>query len=207
MSEDTVRRYASAVLGLAGAHVTLRPPQLRRKVVTVTGAAGQIGYAALFRIGAGALLGRGVPVTLRLLELPSAVRAAEGVVMELVDSAFELLAGIEIHDDPVRAFDGVDVALLIGGEAAQQGHGARRPAGRQRGDLRRRGPRAERGRVRRRPDRGRRQPGQHQRPGRVGPCARHPRRAVHRADAARPQPGGRRSWPPTRAYTSPTCPR
>ncbi|MDT5241721.1 MAG: malate dehydrogenase [Mycobacterium sp.] len=84
------------------------------KIVTVTGAAGQIGYAALFRIGAGALLGRGVPVTLRLLELPSAVRAAEGVVMELVDSAFDLLAGVEIHDDPVRAFDGVDVALLIG---------------------------------------------------------------------------------------------
>ena len=91
------------------------------KVVTVTGAAGQIGYAALFRIGAGALLGRGVPVTLRLLELPSAVRAAEGVVMELVDSAFELLAGIEIHDDPVRAFDGVDVALLIGGKPRSKG--------------------------------------------------------------------------------------
>ena len=91
------------------------------KVVTVTGAAGQIGYAALFRIGAGALLGRDVPVTLRLLELPSAVRAAEGVVMELVDSAFELLAGIEIHDDPVRAFDGVDVALLVGARPRTKG--------------------------------------------------------------------------------------
>ena len=93
----------------------------RPKVVTVTGAAGQIGYAALFRIGAGALLGRDVAVTLRLLELPSAVRAAEGVVMELVDSAFELLAGIEIHDDPVRAFDGVDVALLIGAKPRSKG--------------------------------------------------------------------------------------
>lgn len=93
----------------------------RPKVVTVTGAAGQIGYAALFRIGAGALLGRGVPVTLRLLELPSAVRAAEGVVMELQDSAFDLLAGVEIHDDPVRAFDGVDVALLVGAKPRSKG--------------------------------------------------------------------------------------
>ncbi|MFN6550815.1 malate dehydrogenase [Mycolicibacterium septicum] len=91
------------------------------KVVTVTGAAGQIGYAALFRIGAGALLGRDVPVKLRLLELPSAVRAAEGVVMELVDSAFDLLVDIEIHDDPVRAFDGVDVALLVGARPRSKG--------------------------------------------------------------------------------------
>ena len=87
----------------------------------MTGAAGQIGYAALFRIGAGALLGPDTPVVLRLLELPSAVRAAEGVVMELVDSAFELLAGVEIHDDPVRAFDGVDVALLIGAKPRSKG--------------------------------------------------------------------------------------
>lgn len=91
------------------------------KVVTVTGAAGQIGYAALFRIGAGALLGRDVPVKLRLLELPSAIRATEGVVMELVDSALDLLVDIEIHDDPVRAFDGVDVALLIGAKPRSKG--------------------------------------------------------------------------------------
>jgi malate dehydrogenase len=91
------------------------------KIVTVTGAAGQIGYAALFRIGSGALLGPDTPVVLRLLELPSAVRAAEGVVMELVDSAFELLAGVEIHDDPVRAFDGVDVALLVGAKPRSKG--------------------------------------------------------------------------------------
>jgi malate dehydrogenase len=98
--------------------VSVQPPP---KVVTVTGAAGQIGYAALFRIGAGALLGRDVPVSLRLLELPSAVRAAEGVVMELVDSAFELLCDVEIHDDPVRAFDGVDVALLVGARPRSKG--------------------------------------------------------------------------------------
>jgi malate dehydrogenase len=91
------------------------------RTVTVTGAAGQIGYAALFRIGSGALLGPDTPVVLRLLELPSAVRAAEGVVMELVDSAFELLAGVEIYDDPVRAFAGVDVALLIGARPRSKG--------------------------------------------------------------------------------------
>ncbi|WP_264002123.1 malate dehydrogenase [Mycolicibacterium sediminis] len=107
---------------MSSARPNLIPPSSTRpNVVTVTGAAGQIGYAALFRIGAGALLGRGVPVTLRLLELPSAVRAAEGVVMELVDSAFDLLADVEIHDDPVRAFDGVDVALLVGAKPRGKG--------------------------------------------------------------------------------------
>ncbi|QIV84362.1 malate dehydrogenase [Mycolicibacterium frederiksbergense] len=89
--------------------------------VVVTGAAGQIGYAALFRIAAGAMLGHDTPVRLRLLELPDAVRAAEGVVMELDDGAFPLLAGAEIHDDPVRAFDGVDVALLIGSRPRTKG--------------------------------------------------------------------------------------
>ncbi|MBI3213460.1 MAG: malate dehydrogenase [Mycobacterium sp.] len=91
------------------------------KIVTVTGAAGQIGYAALFRIAAGAMLGHDTPVTLRLLELPAAVRAAEGVVMELDDGAFPLLAGTEIYDNPVRAFDGVDVALLIGAKPRTKG--------------------------------------------------------------------------------------
>ena len=89
--------------------------------VVVTGAAGQIGYAALFRIAAGAMLGRHTPVRLRLLELPDAVRAAEGVVMELEDGAFPLLAEVEIHHDPVRAFDCVDVALLIGARPRTKG--------------------------------------------------------------------------------------
>lgn len=89
--------------------------------VAVTGAAGQIGYAALFRIAAGAMLGRDTPVNLRLVELPDAVRAAEGVVMELDDGAFPLLASTEIYDDPVRAFDGVDVALLIGARPRTKG--------------------------------------------------------------------------------------
>ena len=82
--------------------------------VAVTGAAGQIGYAVLFRIASGAMLGPDVPVALRLLEIPAAVKAAEGTAMELNDCAFPLLAGIEITDDPRVAFDGVNVALLVG---------------------------------------------------------------------------------------------
>jgi malate dehydrogenase len=82
--------------------------------VTVTGAAGQIGYALLFRIASGQLLGDDTPVRLRLLEIPDALKAAEGTAMELDDCAFPLLAGIDITDDPKRAFDGTNVALLVG---------------------------------------------------------------------------------------------
>src|SRR5690606_20992185 len=82
--------------------------------VTVTGAAGQIGYALLFRIASGQLLGSDIPVELRLLEIPQAVKAAEGTAMELDDCAFPLLRGIEITDDPNVAFDGANVALLVG---------------------------------------------------------------------------------------------
>ena len=82
--------------------------------VTVTGAAGQIGYALLFRIASGQLLGPDTPVHLNLLEIPQAVKAAEGTAMELDDCAFAPLAGIDIHDDPVKAFDGCNVALLVG---------------------------------------------------------------------------------------------
>ncbi|MGA3360977.1 MAG: malate dehydrogenase [Solirubrobacteraceae bacterium] len=82
--------------------------------VTVTGAAGQIGYAVLFRIASGAMLGPQTPVALRLLEIPAAVKAAEGTAMELDDCAFPLLAEIEITDDPNVAFDGVNIALLVG---------------------------------------------------------------------------------------------
>ncbi|MCL2090910.1 MAG: malate dehydrogenase [Micrococcales bacterium] len=83
-------------------------------VVTVTGAAGQIGYALLFRIASGQLLGPDQPVRLRLLEIPPALKAAEGVAMELADSAFGLLDGVDITDDATKAFDGVNVALLVG---------------------------------------------------------------------------------------------
>jgi malate dehydrogenase len=89
--------------------------------VTVTGAAGQIGYALLFRIAAGEMLGRDTPVHLHLLEIPDAVKAAEGTAMELDDCAFPLLAGIDIHDDPAPAFDGSNVALLVGARPRSKG--------------------------------------------------------------------------------------
>ncbi|MDQ1604265.1 MAG: malate dehydrogenase [Actinomycetota bacterium] len=95
--------------------------------VTVTGAAGQIGYALLFRVASGALLGPEVPVRLRLLEITAALKAAEGTAMELDDCAFPMLAGIDITDDATKAFDGVNVALLVGARP--------RGPGMERGDL------------------------------------------------------------------------
>src|SRR3954451_15258045 len=89
--------------------------------VAVTGAAGQIGYALLFRVASGQLLGPDTPVELRLLEIPDAVKAAEGTAMELVDCAFPLLSGIEITDDAKQAFDGTNVALLIGARPRTKG--------------------------------------------------------------------------------------
>ncbi|HEY3467798.1 MAG TPA: malate dehydrogenase [Amycolatopsis sp.] len=89
--------------------------------VTVTGAAGQIGYALLFRIASGQLLGQDVPVKLRLLEIPQAVKAAEGTAMELEDGAFPLLAGTDIFDDPKQAFEGTNVALLVGARPRSKG--------------------------------------------------------------------------------------
>ncbi len=82
--------------------------------ITVTGAAGQIGYAILFRIAAGEMLGDDTPVHFKLLEIPDAIKAAEGAAMELDDCAFPLLEGIDIHDEPKAAFDGCNIALLIG---------------------------------------------------------------------------------------------
>jgi malate dehydrogenase len=89
--------------------------------VTVTGAAGQIGYAILFRIASGQLLGPDEKVTLRLLEIPAAVKAAEGTALELFDCAFPLLADIEVTDDASVAFDGVNIALLIGARPRSKG--------------------------------------------------------------------------------------
>jgi malate dehydrogenase len=89
--------------------------------VAVTGAAGQIGYAILFRIASGQLLGPDTPVHLSLLEIPDAVKAAEGTAMELDDCAFPLLTGIDIHDDPNQAFDGVNIALLVGARPRSKG--------------------------------------------------------------------------------------
>jgi len=89
--------------------------------VAVTGAAGQIGYAILFRIASGQLLGPDTPVQLSLLEIPDAVKAAEGTAMELDDCAFPRLAGIDISDDPNQAFDGVNIALLVGARPRSKG--------------------------------------------------------------------------------------
>jgi malate dehydrogenase len=89
--------------------------------VTVTGAAGQIGYSLLFRIASGQLLGPDQPVDLRLLEIPQAMGALEGVAMELVDCAFPLLANLDLHDDANEGFDGVNIALLVGSRPRTKG--------------------------------------------------------------------------------------
>ena len=91
------------------------------KTVTVTGAAGQIGYALLFRIASGQLLGPDEQVDLRLLEIPQAVKAAEGTALELTDCAFPLLSSIEIYDDAAKAFDGVNIAMLVGARPRAKG--------------------------------------------------------------------------------------
>jgi malate dehydrogenase len=95
--------------------------------VAVTGAAGQIGYSLLFRLASGSLLGADRPVELRLLEITPALKALEGVVMELDDCAFPTLAGVEIGDDAEKIFDGVNLALLVGARP--------RGPGMERGDL------------------------------------------------------------------------
>src|SRR4051795_7389165 len=91
------------------------------KTVTVTGAAGAIGYAILFRIASGQLLGPDEKVRLRLLEIEPALKAAEGTAMELVDCAFPLLEAIDITSDPDEAFDGANVGLLIGARPRTKG--------------------------------------------------------------------------------------
>jgi len=82
--------------------------------VTITGAGGQIGYALLFRIAAGGMLGPDRRIRLKLLEIPQGVRAAEGAALELQDCAFPLLDGVDVTDDPAAAFDGTSIALLVG---------------------------------------------------------------------------------------------
>ncbi|KJQ53339.1 malate dehydrogenase [Microbacterium sp. SA39] len=82
--------------------------------ITITGAGGQIGYALLFRIAAGDLLGPEEKVRLRLLEIPQGLAAAEGAALELQDGAFGLLQHVEVTDDPAVGFDGADLALLVG---------------------------------------------------------------------------------------------
>ena len=94
--------------------------------IAITGAAGQIGYALVYRLASGDLLGD-EPVELRLLEVPAAVKALDGVAMELLDCSFPQLKGIEVTDDPAMAFDGANVAMLVGASP--------RSAGMERADL------------------------------------------------------------------------
>jgi malate dehydrogenase len=89
--------------------------------VAVTGAAGQIGYSIVFRIASGQLLGPDQEIDLRMLEIPQAMGALEGVAMELTDCAFPLLTGLDLHDQPDAAFDGVNVALLVGSRPRTKG--------------------------------------------------------------------------------------
>ena len=89
--------------------------------IAVTGGAGQICYSLLFRIASGALLGPQQPVQLRLLEITPALKALEGVVMELADCAFGLLDSVVIGDDPVQIFDGVNLAFLVGARPRSKG--------------------------------------------------------------------------------------
>jgi malate dehydrogenase len=89
--------------------------------VTVTGAAGQIGYSLVFRIASGQLLGPDQPIDLRLQEIPPAMGALEGVAMEIVDCAFPLLENLDLHDNPQEAFDGVNIALLVGSRPRTKG--------------------------------------------------------------------------------------
>ncbi len=89
--------------------------------VAVTGAAGQIGYSLLFRIASGAMLGPDQPVILHLLEIPQALDALGGVVMELEDCAFPLLAGVVPTDDPFKAFEATNYALLVGSVPRKDG--------------------------------------------------------------------------------------
>ena len=89
--------------------------------VVVTGAAGQIGYALLFRIASGQMLGPDEEIELKLLEIPDATKAAEGTALELFDCAFPLLKSVDIHDDAKQAFDGANVALLVGAKPRTKG--------------------------------------------------------------------------------------
>lgn len=95
--------------------------------VSITGPAGQIGYALVYRIASGQMFGPDTPVELRLLEITPALPALEGVAMELEDCAFPLLSGIVMTDDANEAFDGTNVALLVGAKP--------RGPGMERGDL------------------------------------------------------------------------
>ena len=133
--------------------------------VAVTGAAGQIGYAIVFRIASGEMLGKDQPVILSLLEVPmeKPQQALQGVMMELQDCAFPLLVGMEAHGDPMTAFKDADYALLIGSRPRGRAWRRARAARRQRRDLTAQGKALDAVAKRTVKGAGGRQPGQHQR--------------------------------------------
>jgi malate dehydrogenase len=166
--------------------------------VAVTGAAGQIGYALLFRIASGEMLGKDQPVILQLLEIPDekAQNALKGVMMELEDCAFPLLAGMEAHSDPMTAFKDTDYALLVGSRP--------RGPGMERADLlaanaqifTAQGKALNAVASAQRQGAGGRQPRQHQRLHRHEERARTCRQELHRHAAPGPQPRRHRRSPP-----------
>ena len=159
--------------------------------VTITGAAGQIGYALAFRVASGQMLGTDRPINLQLLEITPALPSLAGVVMELADCAFPTLNRIVATDDAKAAFKDCDYAMLVG--ARPRGPGMERKelllANAQ--IFSGSGPRHQRGREPRRARAGRRQSREHQRAHRRVERARHRAAEFHCDDAARPQPGAR----------------
>src|SRR5881275_346944 len=119
-----VSRFVTHASACADRKLKHSPQETRMKKpvhVTITGAAGQIGYALLFRIASGQLLGPDQPVVLRLLEVEPAMKALEGVVMELDDCAFPLLAGMELTSKAEEGFEGANWVLLVGAAPRKQG--------------------------------------------------------------------------------------
>ena len=175
--------------------------------IAVTGAAGQIGYQLSFRIAAGDMLGPDQPVSLQLLEIPPAMPALAGVVMELRDCAFPLLHDIVATDRPEEAFEGADAAMLVG--ARPRGPGMERKdlltANAQIFSVQ--GKALDAARQPRRQGVGGRQPRQHQRADRQRQRAGPRPPAVQRHDPARPQPGRSPSSPPRPEPTRPTIRR
>ena len=122
LKNSSTRRILRSVYGPFRSKLLCMTHAMKHPVtVTVTGAAGQIGYASLFRIAAGEMLGPDTPVRLRLLEIPAGLKAAEGTAMELADCAFPLLESVDITDAPSVGFDGANIALLIGSRPRTKG--------------------------------------------------------------------------------------
>ncbi len=157
--------------------------------VTVTGAAGQIGYALLFRIASGEMLGADQPVILQLLEITPALGALDGVIMELDDCAFPLVHGMIPTDDPNVAFKDADYALLVGSRPRSKGMERKDLIEANAAIFSVQGKALNQHASRKVRDPRRRQPGEHELPDRAAQRARSESASVHRDDAARPQPG------------------